>query len=185
MLDILNEDGSFSGETASKKEAHEKGLWHRAAHVWFINSFDEILLQKRSAAKDSYPGLYDVSAAGHLSAGDTSLAGAQREIEEELGIKVNTKELIKIGEVKQQAVLNNGVYINNEWNDVYVVRKNIPVEDFVLQEAEVDHVTYISLKDFKDWVISSKENLLMRPEEFVILFKYLNQIKKNISYEKK
>ena len=48
----------------------------------------------------SYPGEYDISAAGHLSTGDDNVQGALREVEEELGIKLEEKNLVKIDEVK-------------------------------------------------------------------------------------
>ncbi len=42
------------------------GDWHRAAHVWvFCPSTRELLLQQRALGKDSWPGLWDISAAGH------------------------------------------------------------------------------------------------------------------------
>lgn len=173
MLDILNEDGSLTGEQASKKEAHEKGLWHRAAHVWFVNDNNEILIQKRALHIESHPGEYDISAAGHLSAGDSPTSGALREVEEELGIKIKPNELIKIGEISQQGIQQEGRYINKEWNDIYVVKKDIPIKEFVIQEEEVELVKYIPLKEFKDWVQSGGENLVMHPEEFALLFEYL------------
>lgn len=174
MLDILNEDGSPTGKIVSKKEAHEKGLWHRASHIWFINSKGEILLQRRSKNKDSHPDVYDVSAAGHLSAGDTPMQGALREIEEELGIKLQEKDLIKIGEVSNESIQHNGDYINKEYNDIYVVNKDIPISDFIVQESEVDHVKYIPIEEFKKWVQEKKKDLLLHPKEFEILFKNLD-----------
>lgn len=173
MVDILNEDGSPAGKKVSKKEAHEKGLWHRAAHVWFVNSANEILVQKRAAHIESHPGEYDISAAGHLSAGDSPAEGALREVKEELGIELNPHELIKIGEVSQQGSQHEGKYINNEWNDIYVVRKDIPVNDFVIQESEVELVKYVPFEEFKAWVKSGGENMVMHPEEFILLFNYL------------
>ena len=87
-FDILNEKGEKTGESRSKKEAHEKGLIHRTAHVWILNSKKELLLQKRASGLRVYPDCWDISAAGHISAGQTSLEGAKREVEEELGLSL-------------------------------------------------------------------------------------------------
>lgn len=38
-----------------------------------IYIFLQVLLQKRSARKDTYPNLWDTSCAGHLSAGETAI----------------------------------------------------------------------------------------------------------------
>jgi len=52
---------------------------YRTVHVWlFVESTQELLLQKRADCKDSWPGLWDISSAGHISDGDTSLMTARR-----------------------------------------------------------------------------------------------------------
>jgi len=173
MLDVLNPDGTPTGEQKSKEEVHTQGLWHRAAHVWFVNGDGEILLQKRAANIRTYPGVFDVSAAGHLTAGDTPIEGALREVAEELGVQLAKDELVKIGEVAQQVTVHDGAYINNEWNDVYVVWKNIPIEDFTFTDHEVECVRYVPRTELKEWVRSGGENLVMHPGEFELLFAYL------------
>lgn len=175
MIDILNEDGSPTGNQASKKEVHQKGLWHRSAHIWFLNNQGEILLQKRAAHIESNPDMYDISAAGHLSAGDTPIQGALREVEEELGIKLDEKDLVKIGEVRQTGIKNEGTYINKEYNDVYVVHTNLTIENFTIQESEVGHIKYIKIEEFKRWIEENKKDLVMHPNEFKLLFEYLNK----------
>jgi len=71
---------------ATRQTVHQKGLFHRCAHVWAYNCRGEILLQKRSDEKDTFPGLWDLSAAGHVSYGDSYLKTAYKELAEELGI---------------------------------------------------------------------------------------------------
>ena len=60
-LDIVDEEGNPTGKTVDRELAHKDGILHRTAHVWVVRkSTDgyEILLQKRSMEKDSFPGLY-------------------------------------------------------------------------------------------------------------------------------
>jgi hypothetical protein len=58
---------------------HADGDYHGAVHVWiYVESTGELLLQKRADRKDSWPGLWDISSAGHISAGDTSLITARQ-----------------------------------------------------------------------------------------------------------
>ena len=88
-LDIVDERGNPTGETVSREEAHKNGILHRTAHVWVIRNADgrtEVLLQKRSDEKDSFPGMYDTSSAGHIPAGEEPLPSALRELSEELSI---------------------------------------------------------------------------------------------------
>jgi isopentenyldiphosphate isomerase len=59
-------------------EVHRDGDYHRAVHVWiYSESTQELLLQRRADCKDSWPGQWDISSAGHISAGDSSLVSAQ------------------------------------------------------------------------------------------------------------
>ena len=50
-------------------------------------------LQKRALTKDSFPGRYDTSSAGHIQAGDEPLKSAMRELKEELGIAAKPEQL--------------------------------------------------------------------------------------------
>jgi isopentenyldiphosphate isomerase len=56
---------------------HRDGDYHRAVEVWiYVESTGELVLQKRADGKDSWPGRWDTSSAGHITAGDTSLLSA-------------------------------------------------------------------------------------------------------------
>ncbi len=169
-IDILNEKGEKTGEVKSKDEVHEKGLWHRATHVWFINSKNEILLQKR-ANKRAYPYFWDISVAGHISAGEDSLVSAEREILEEVGVVISKNDLVLIGIVKQSYVINDGNYINNEFDDIYVVKTNLEISDFKFNDGEVESVEYVSKELFKQWVQEGKDDLVPHPEEYDLLLK--------------
>lgn len=60
-----------------RRDVHRDGDYHRAVHVWiYAESTQELLLQQRADCKDSWPGLWDISSAGHISAGDSSLVSA-------------------------------------------------------------------------------------------------------------
>ena len=90
-------DGTPTGTIVERGVAHSEGRCHGTAHIWIARANEksgcEVLLQKRSAWKDSNPGCYDISSASNLSAGDTYLEGALREIGEELGIHAEAEEL--------------------------------------------------------------------------------------------
>lgn len=88
-FDIVDMNGVPTGKTVERKTAHRKGIMHRTSHVWLIRMKDsrpQILLQKRCAIKDSFPGCYDISSAGHIPAGCDFKESAVRELKEELGI---------------------------------------------------------------------------------------------------
>ncbi|CAI0420990.1 unnamed protein product [Linum tenue] len=92
-LDVLTKTGEKTGVSKPRGAVHRDGDYHRAVHVWiFAESTQQLLLQKRADCKDSWPGQWDISSAGHISAGDSSLVSARRELQEELGISLPRDE---------------------------------------------------------------------------------------------
>ena len=76
IFDIIDTQGNPTGETVTREKAHAEGIPHRTAHIWIIREKygrTEVLLQKRSMNKDSFPGKFDTSSAGHIQAGDEPL----------------------------------------------------------------------------------------------------------------
>lgn len=148
-FDIVDENGIPCGGTVSRQTAHEKGIRHRTAHVWVVSCQGgwQILLQKRSMGKESYPGEYDTSAAGHIGAGDDPLLSACRELYEELGIKASYEDMIFIGTFtnKYEQVFHGHMFRDNEVSFVYVYRREIALSDLVLQEEEVESVRWFDL----------------------------------------
>lgn len=149
-FDIVDEAGEPTGITVSREEAHEKGILHRTAHVWIVkqsNGKTEILLQKRSDEKDSFPGMYDTSSAGHISAGEEPLPSALRELQEELGVIAAPEELAYAGtfRIQYEKVFHDRLFRDNEVTKVYVYVK--PVDRFTLQESEVSEVRWFDLDE--------------------------------------
>ena len=67
-----------------------------------MNSNDEILVQKRSPKKETFPNLWAISVAGHVRSGETSIEAAIREIKEEIGKKVTEEDLIYLFTLKRE-----------------------------------------------------------------------------------
>src|SRR5919202_2758852 len=75
---------------------HREGAWHRSFHCWVVRAGQrgaELLLQRRALGKDTHPGHWDVSAAGHYRPGE-GLEGGLREVAEELGLAVPESALV-------------------------------------------------------------------------------------------
>jgi isopentenyl-diphosphate delta-isomerase len=161
FIDVLTPEGAPTGVTKTKAEVHRDGDWHRAAHVWIATPDGRVLLQRRSLRKENYPGLWDVSAAGHLSAGESAVACAVRETFEELGLSIDADELQFLATIRESCVLNEGTYIDNEIHDVFLVRRDVDLSSLVLQEDEVDEVMLVRELP--------REGMVPHPEEYAIL----------------
>jgi len=95
LFDIVDENDRVVGK-AKRGEVHKnKKLIHRSIGIGVFNSKGEILLQKRSAGKDTDPLKWTLSASGHVISGDEYENTARRELLEELGINLSVKFVMK------------------------------------------------------------------------------------------
>ena len=146
LLDIVDENGIPTGEVVEREKAHREGVRHRTSHVWIARKRDgrvEILLQKRSQDKDSHPGCYDISSAGHIPAGVDFIPSALRELKEELGIEANPEELIYCGVRKgmYEDVFYGRRFVDNQISNVYLLWKNdLEIEEYTIQESEIESI---------------------------------------------
>lgn len=95
FFDVCDEQDRVIGRE-SRREVHRRGLLHRAVHVWVFRPDGRVLLQRRDASKDEFPGAFTSSASGHVDAGETYDAAAVRELEEELQLRAPLERLVKL-----------------------------------------------------------------------------------------
>jgi isopentenyldiphosphate isomerase len=148
LLDVLDELGRTTGEVAWKSEAHRRGLFHRCFHCWVAGEDANgayLLVQRRAAAKDTWPGYLDVTAAGHLRSGEEPMRGGLRELEEELGLRVEPGRLVSLGTRRIEQEMPDGC--DREFHDVFLLLDGTPPRDLRLQEGEVEAVLRIELGD--------------------------------------
>ena len=151
-LDIVDEQGQPTGEIVSRTLAHTEGIRHRTAHIWVIRREDEhfqVLMQKRAMNKDSFPGKYDTSSAGHIRAGDEPLASGLRELAEELGIHAKPEDLEFAGCIHGNFAeeFHGKIFRDNEIAFVYVYQQPVNIETLVLQKEEVESVQWFDLEE--------------------------------------
>ena len=152
LFDIVDEYGNPTGETIERGLAHKEGVRHRTAHIWIareVNGKWQVLLQKRAQTKDSFPGRYDTSSAGHIQAGDEPLEAAIRELQEELGIVASPEELKYAGtfNIKYEKEFHNKLFKDNEIAFVYVYLGEIDIDDIIVQEEELECVEWFDLEE--------------------------------------
>lgn len=85
LVDVVDEADRPLG-VLPLAEVHRQGLYHRSVRVAVFDAAGRVYLQKRCKSKDLYPGRLDLSATGHVRAGESREAAALRELREELGL---------------------------------------------------------------------------------------------------
>ncbi|WP_299667664.1 NUDIX domain-containing protein [uncultured Polaribacter sp.] len=166
LIDILTPEGKPTGKTAFKSEAHQNGWFHATVHIWLFTSDEKILLQKRALSKKVFPGLWDISVAGHIGAGEETLASAIREVSEEIGLNLKEKDLIKIGTRTHQVSHANGIQ-DNEFHHVFIAELKVPIEKLTMQTKEVAGLQLFDLSVLKE-TKNLKNILLPRFHEYYV-----------------
>jgi isopentenyldiphosphate isomerase len=148
-LEVYDWRGIPTGNTESRDIVHSRGLWHRTVHVWIYNRSGEILFQKRSHSKDSHPGLWDVSAAGHIGIGESPEETALREIQEELGLHPRVDDLHFFKQEKRSMRSKGGLFIDNEITDVYLYEYTGRLSKISPDPDEVENIKYLSSEELQ------------------------------------
>ena len=185
-LDIVDENGIPTGRAEERTKVHAEGLRHRTAHVWIGRKDPEtgrlqVIMQKRSQQKDSYPGCYDISSAGHVPAGVDYLPSALRELKEELGITAQPEDLhfLFYHGGYCEAVFYGKPFRNLEYSAIYLYVKPVDIEKLTLQKEEVEEVRWFDYEEVLAGVMKEEPEYLLYPEEFEGLGRYLREYLEN------
>ncbi|HEU0164500.1 MAG TPA: NUDIX domain-containing protein [Thermomicrobiales bacterium] len=147
-FDLVTAYGAPLGTSKRRADVHKEGDWHRSIHVWIYGIDPEttepfVLFQRRGLEKDTWPGMLDATAAGHLSSGET-VPDAFREIEEELGIAPDPSRLQHIG-TRVCANEQPPTIFDRELQEVFFLREDGPLSLFHPNAAEVDALVRLPL----------------------------------------
>ncbi len=168
-FDVLDCAGRKTGETIGRNEAHGSGIWHGAFHclIVFRTAGKECaIFQKRSMTKKIAPGKFDVSVGGHYASGENAAIAGPREIQEELGLDVRFAELVPVGRRVFVYCFAPGVQ-EYEFQDVFLLHRDIVPEDLLLQQQELDGVVFLDLEEgiaLLSGKIAEVRTTLLRPD---------------------
>ena len=156
-IDVLNELGEFTGKVATLQECHSQGYWHRAVYAFIIDQNSNVLLQKRSKDKKLWPGKWDVTVGGHVRTGEFGRQAVIRECKEELGIEITDDDIKYI--VGTTSVYNKNGYINNHYDECYLILKQIDTKSLKLQKEEVEDVKFFTCEDLINRINNNYDEL--------------------------
>ncbi|OGK41700.1 hypothetical protein A2954_07530 [Candidatus Roizmanbacteria bacterium RIFCSPLOWO2_01_FULL_37_12] len=152
MFVVVDKDDNILGYRTRYDCHHNNKLIHRAIAIVIFNSKGELLMQKRSKSKDTNPGFFSMSAAGHVGKGETYLEAARRELFEELGIKTELRFKKKIILKSNQESEMDAIYEGNFEGPFNIDHDEVEKVDFLSPKKIkkiVDKLTPFALKGLK------------------------------------
>ncbi|MCR9201314.1 MAG: NUDIX domain-containing protein [Planctomycetaceae bacterium] len=95
LFDVVDEHDNVT-DVRQRSDVHRLGLRHRAAHIFLFRPDGRLLIHRRADNKEEFPSVWTSSASGHVSSGESYDVSAERELEEELGVRAPLTFLLKV-----------------------------------------------------------------------------------------
>ena len=125
----------------SKRYDRIDGEYCTYVHTWIMNDKNEFLIQKRSENKKIYPNKWSITG-GAVDSGETSLEGAIREVNEEIGIDID----------KEKAEFMLSFKRSHGFVDVWLTKQNVDLKDIVMQKEEVSDVKWVTKEELEKMI---------------------------------
>ena len=142
IWDVYDENRIKTGRTMVRGDAFKEGDYHVVVHVCIFNSEGKMLIQQRQSFKHGWSNMWDVTTGGSAVAGDSSRDAAEREVMEEIGLKIDLKG------VRPRITIN----YDNGFDDVYVITQDVDISALKLQYEEVQAVKWADSEEIKSMI---------------------------------
>ncbi len=131
-LDLYTRDRQHLPLTIERGCPLPPDTYRLVVHICLFNRQGKMLIQQRQSAKCIFPSLWDLSAGGQVTAGETSWQAARRETAEELGLFLSENSL------RPKFTMN----FPEGFDDVYLLTTDVSLDALRLQEEEVQAVRF-------------------------------------------
>lgn len=132
LWDLYDIDLRKTGETHERGKPVPEERYHMVVHMVIFSTDGRMLIQQRTDDKEGWPGLWDVTVGGSATAGDTSRAAAEREVLEEIGLRIDLS----------QAQPKLTIPFDAGFDDIYTLVMDVDPGALRLQESEVQAVKW-------------------------------------------
>lgn len=149
LIDVLDAKGNKTGEKTTLDDACNRGLWHNSVHAIIITQDHKIIAQKRSHTILMNPDLMELSVGGAVNSGEDCMRAIIRETKEELGINVNSSEVVYINTKKYKKHYAKLHKTSDTFLYTYVIKLKKPIHHTKLQISETSRLYILSLKKAK------------------------------------
>ena len=177
LLRVVDTKGNNTNEILEREELHNQNKLHNEVTIYIINSKNEVLLQRRSKNRRFSPNKLGVIA-GHVSYREDTITTAQREVKEEVGVKVKKEDIHK---------LSDRYLVKEEYNNHFMYPHYIVLDkdekDFKIQKEELSSVKWYKIEEVIKMINDNSKELVFKKEE-IPLFNKLKNINSNIFVQK-
>ena len=135
--DLYDIDRNKTNRTWIRGEKLKSNDFHLIVHVCIFNSNGDMLIQQRQSFKEGWPNKWDLTAGGSAIAGDTSQTAVQRELYEEIGLKINFQQ------IRPHLTIN----FDNGFDDIFLIEENVQLHTLTLQYEEVQSVKWAKMEE--------------------------------------
>lgn len=159
LFDILDMNGLPTGKTKPRGIPFEEGEYRRVVHIVILSGDGKMLIQQRQFFKSGYPGQWDLTVGGSALAGENGREAAQRELEEEIGLKIDFSNIRPIVTLA----------FDRGFDDFFVFVKDVDINTLRLQPEEVRDVKWADCDTVLD-MIKTGEFIPYKEDFIKILF---------------
>lgn len=144
-LDLYDSNKKLTGEKIIRDKGRPQvpsGRYINIVIIFIQNSKGEFLIQKTSSDR----GNIWATTGGHVKSGDTCDQTIVKELYEELGLSLKIDDITHLETIK----------FDFAFQDVYYMKKDINIDDLILQKEEVECVKWLTVEEIKE-LISKEE----------------------------
>lgn len=141
-FDLYTKDRVKTGAVWQRGLPLPKDFYHLAIHVCIFNASGEMLIQQRQSFKEGWANRWDLSCGGAALAGENSQTAAEREMHEELGLKISLEA--------NRPVMT--IHFHEGFDDIYTLVQDVSLDKLTLQPDEVQQVKWAMQEEIYDMI---------------------------------
>ena len=138
-LDLYDWDRRPLNKKSSRGAKLKEGEYRLVVHACVFNDKNQMIIQQRQSTK-KFGGLWDLSVGGGVQSGENSRQAIEREVFEEIGIQHDFSN--------ERPYLT--VNFDDGFDDMYIIFKNVSVEQLKLQPEEVQNAKWATKEEIID-----------------------------------
>lgn len=142
--DIVDAEGKPTGRTIKRGAPMQPGEYHLSVSIWIVNAKGEFLISKRVPDKVTAPDMWETTGGSAIS-GEDGLTAALREVNEELGIRLDPAR----GSIFSEYTWPHSSGDGAAYIVVWLFRQEVGLADIVLQQEETCDVKWASKDELR------------------------------------